>query len=356
MSILTGYLLKYTKIKAVGLCHSVQSCINDVTSHIDMHDKREGATAKIYGINHMAWLLEVKDKDGCDMYPEIKARSLSGNYKLKHNHAFAMADYVRHAMMHFFGYYITESSEHNAEYHPYFIKKNYPELIQKYDIPLNEYIRRCKGNIALWRLNNILIKLGLYASNHRKSHEFGARIITAVVTGQPFKFNGSVLNTGGIIPNLPEEATVEVPIIADKNGLTPVQCEALPAQLAGLNKTHINVYLATISAAIERKLSLVHEAVMLDPHTGTELSIKDIRAMCNEMIDKHVKDGFMPRYENDVADYNSTDKPAWVELAEKGDPRLKFNDGVTDPAMKAALDPVIATELSLDDIKAKYGK
>jgi alpha-galactosidase len=357
MSILTGYLLTHTKVKAVGLCHSVQGCLGNIADVLDMREERKGASYKIYGINHMAWLLEAKDKDGNDLYPEFKKRSLSGKYTLRYPHPFSLYDEIRHEFMHTFGYYVTESSEHSAEYHPYFIKAKYPELIKKYHIPLDEYIRRCIGMVALWRLNNIAIKLGLYGAKHNKTNEFGASIIKAVVTGEPFEFNGSVLNTGGIIPNLPEDACVEVPIIADKNGLTPVQCEPLPTHLAALNKTHINVYLKTIEAAKAKSLSLVHEAVMLDPHTGTEMSIPNIRAMCNEMYRKHKKDGFMPEYQNDWQEGGNPNKPAWIELAEKGDTRLTtLNEGIDNPVWAAALDPITATNLSLDDIKKKFGE
>ena len=142
MAILSGYMQRYSKIRTVGLCHSVQVCTEGLLKGLGMEDKLEGATDYIAGINHMAWLLEVKDKDGNDLYPEIKKRALEKNSKEKHN------DMVRYEYIRTLGYYCTESSEHNSEYNPFFIKSRYPEMIDKFNIPLDEYPRRCIKQIA----------------------------------------------------------------------------------------------------------------------------------------------------------------------------------------------------------------
>lgn len=145
MAMLTGFMLRHTPIKTVGLCHSVQVCSHGLLSMLDMKDKLEGRKELIAGINHMAWLLEIKDKNGVDLYPEIRSRVDSylanpdGNDKVR-------MDYIKH-----FGYYCTESSEHNAEYNMFYIKSKYPELIQRYNIPLDEYPRRCIRLINGWR-------------------------------------------------------------------------------------------------------------------------------------------------------------------------------------------------------------
>lgn len=276
MASLTGAMLRYTNVKTIGLCHSVQVC----TEHLfkDLGMDHEGIEERIAGINHMAWLLEVK-RDGKDLYPEIKRRAKE-KQKTKHH------DMVRYELMDKFGYYITESSEHNAEYHPYFIKSKYPELIEKFNIPLDEYPRRCVSQIAEWEsmreemVNNSQL-------THTRSHEYGSRIIEAIETNVPFKFGGNVLNTGRLISNLPEKAVVEVPCVVDRNGIMPTYIGDLPEQLAALNRTNINTQLLTIEAAITGKREHVYHAAMLDPHTSAELSMDDIIAMCDELIEAH---------------------------------------------------------------------
>lgn len=144
MAMLTGYMQRYTKVKTVGLCHSVQICSETLLKGLDMEDKMAGRTELIAGINHMAWLLKMHDKDGKDLYPEIRKRAAAKNAGEKHD------DMVRYEYIKHLGYYCTESSEHNAEYNPFFIKSRYPELIDRYNIPLDEYPRRCVKQIADW--------------------------------------------------------------------------------------------------------------------------------------------------------------------------------------------------------------
>lgn len=276
MASLTGAMLRYTNVKTIGLCHSVQVC----TEHLfrDLEMDHEGIEERIAGINHMAWLLEVK-RDGKDLYPEIKRRAKE-KQKTKHD------DMVRYELMDKFGYYITESSEHNAEYHPYFIKSKYPELIERFNIPLDEYPRRCVSQLEGWEsmreemVNNSQL-------THSRTHEYGSRIIEAMETNVPFKFGGNVLNTGRLISNLPENAVVEVPCVVDRNGIMPTYIGDLPEQLAALNRTNINTQLLTIEAAVTGKREHVYQAAMLDPHTSAELSMDDIISMCDELIEAH---------------------------------------------------------------------
>ncbi|MCE4050532.1 MULTISPECIES: alpha-glucosidase/alpha-galactosidase [Bacillaceae] len=284
MAALTGAMLRYTNVKTVGLCHSVQVC----TSHLlkSLGIKASNVEEKIAGINHMAWLLEVK-ADGQDLYPEIKRRAREKQLQ-KHS------DMVRFELMERFGFYVTESSEHNAEYHPYFIKKRYPELIDRFQIPLDEYPRRCVQQIENWEK---MRKELVHNSNltHVRSHEYGSRIIEAMETNIPFKFGGNVLNTGGLISNLPEKACVEVPCLVDRNGILPCYIGELPEQLAALNRTNINTQLLTIEAAVTRKKEYIYQAALLDPHTAAELSIDDIVAMCDDLIEAH--GSWLPNYE-----------------------------------------------------------
>ncbi|SMG57485.1 alpha-glucosidase/alpha-galactosidase [Paenibacillus aquistagni] len=283
MAVLTNVMNTYGGIRTVGLCHSVQACIPDLFHNLGMD--ASGVQAKIAGINHMAWLLEAT-KDGVDLYPEIKKRAREKQQEKHH-------DMVRFEMMLKFGYYITESSEHNAEYHPYFIKKTYPELIEHYNIPLDEYPRRCVNQIASWAKmrEELLQEQDL---KHTRSHEYASYIFEAMETNNPFKIGGNVMNTGGLISNLPREACVEVPCLVDRSGVTPTYVGDLPPQCAALNRTNINTQLLTIEAAMTRKKEHIYHAAMLDPHTAAELSLDDIVALCDDLIEAH--GSWLPEY------------------------------------------------------------
>lgn len=279
MGILSGYMQRYTGVKTVGLCHSVQVCSKGLLEKLGMEDKLEGRVETIAGINHMGWLLDIRDKDGNDLYPEIRRRVAEKNATEKHD------DMVRFEYIKHLGYYCTESSEHNAEYNPFFIKAKYPELIDQFNIPLDEYPRRCIKQIAEWEeeKNNIL-KDGKIT--HERSREYASYIMESVVTNNPYKIGGNVINKG-CIENLPADACVEVPCMIDGNGVNPCRVGRLPVQLAAMNMTNINVQLLAIEAAATRKKEYIYQAAMLDPHTAAELSIDDIVKMCDELIDAH---------------------------------------------------------------------
>lgn len=278
MSILTSAMLKHTNIKTVGLCHSVQVCVPELFEHLGIQDKYnlDDFQWKIAGINHMAWLLEIT-KDGKDFYPEIKKRALA----IENPHE----DSVRFELMKYFGYYVTESSEHNAEYHPYFIKRQYPELIDELGIPLNEYLRRCEQQIADWESQSEEI-LNDSELSHEMTREYASSIMNSIVTGEPTSIAGNVLNKG-LITNLPYDTCVEVPCLVDKNGIQPVHVGTLPTQLAGLNQTHITVNELVIEAAITKDREKIYHAAMLDPHAGSELTLPEIKAMVDELIEAH---------------------------------------------------------------------
>lgn len=279
MAMLTGYMQRYTNIKTVGLFHSVQVCSENLLKDLGMEDRLEGRRELIAGINHMGWLLEIYDREGNDLYPEIRRRAAGKNASEKHT------DMVRYEYIRRLGYYCTESSEHNAEYNPLFIKSRYPELIEKYNIPLDEYPRRCINQINGWEeeKNNIL-KDGKIT--HERSKEYASYIMEAMVTNVPYKIGGNVINTG-LIDNLPSDACVEVPCMVDAMGVNPCHVGRLPVQCAAMNMTNINVQLMTIQAAVTKKREDIYRAAMLDPHTAAELSIDDIVAMCDELIGAH---------------------------------------------------------------------
>lgn len=283
MAILSGFMQRYTNVKTVGLCHSVQVCARDLLKGLGMEDVQIGSEL-IAGINHMGWLLEIRDENGDDLYPEIKRRAKQKNASEKHG------DMVRYDYIDKLGYYCTESSEHNAEYNYFYIKSRYPELIDKFNIPLDEYPRRCVNQIKNWeKQKEELLNGG--DIEHTRSHEYASRIMEAMVTNTPYKIGGNVLNTG-LIDNLPADACVEVPCLVDGAGIHPTHVGRLPVQLAAMNMLNINCQLLTIEAAVTGKKEHVYQAAMLDPHTGAELSIDDIISMCDELIEAHTKAGY----------------------------------------------------------------
>ena len=289
MAMLSGYMQRYTPINTVGLCHSVQACSYWLLKNLGMEDKLEGRKELIAGINHMGWLLEIRDKNGVDLYPAIKAKInelfADPNYK--------SGDMVRYDYVRNFGYYCTESSEHNAEYNPFYIKRNYPELIEKFNIPLDEYPRRCVNLIKKWQTQYEELT-GENAPEHTLSGEYAAHIIAAIVENKPYKIGGNVLNKGHLISNLPEEACVEVPCLLDGQGIHPCYVGALPVQCAAMNMTNINVQLLTIEAAVTKKREHIYQAAMLDPHTGSELDIDTIKKMVDDLIEAH--GNYLPKY------------------------------------------------------------
>ena len=287
MAMLTGYMQRYTGVKTIGLCHSVQVCTETLLKNVGMEDKLEGRKELIAGINHMAWLLEIKDKNGVDLYPAIKAKVdeyISNPENL---------DKVRMEYIKNFGYYCTESSEHNAEYNPFYIKSKYPELIEKYNIPLDEYPRRCIKQIDEWKKEYAeLLENGV--KEHTRSHEYSSWIMQSMVENIPYQIGGNVINKNHLITNLPAEACVEVPCLVNGNGITPCYVGALPVQCAAMNMTNINVQLLTIEAARTGKKEHIYQAAMLDPHTAAELDIDTIRKMVDELIEAH--GDYMPKF------------------------------------------------------------
>jgi alpha-galactosidase len=283
MAILTGAMIRYGHPKTVGLCHSVQVCVPVLLNSLNMD--ADNIQAKIAGINHMAWLLEIT-REGEDLYPEIKRRAKE-KQKTKHH------DMVRFEMMNHFGYYVTESSEHSAEYYPYFIKEKYPELINAFNIPLDEYLRRCEEKIAGWnKMKEELV--GNLQISHTRTDEYASYIIEAMENNHPIKIAGNVLNKEGLISNLPQKACVEVPCLVDRSSIAPCYVGELPEQLAALNRTNINTQLMTIEAAMSHKKEHIYQAALLDPHTSSELSIDNIISLCNELIEAH--GSYLPNY------------------------------------------------------------
>ena len=295
MAMLTGAMLRGSGVKTVGLCHSVQVCAKSLLTTLGLEcgeEREKNLRTYIAGINHMAWLLSIQE-NGKDLYPELKKLA---DKKIKEWRKAAPADksgnMIRIEMMRKFGYYVTESSEHNAEYQPYWIKSAYPELITEWNIPLDEYPRRCVKQIEGWKKQYAELSNDPHLS-HTLSREYGSGIMNAIVTDTPYQIGGNVLNNG-LIDNLPKEAVVEVPCLVDGSGVQGTHVGALPVQCAALNMTNINVQLLTIEAALTQKKEHIYQAAMLDPHTSAELPIDTIVKLCDDLIKAH--GDMLPKY------------------------------------------------------------
>lgn len=293
MAMITGAVLHGTNVQVVGLCHSVQGCARGLLKQLGMGEDWPNLKWTIAGINHMAWLLEIHDGK-TDLYPEIRKRAAAqvAADRAKDNVEDKGGNMIRLDLIRHFGHYVTESSEHNAEYMPYWIKSNRPELIDEYKIPLDEYPRRCIAQIEGWE------KLGKEMLedkdiSHKRTHEFGSYIMEAIVTDKPTRVHGNILNRG-FIPNLPDKAVVEVPCLVDRNGVQGCYVGELPEQLAGLNRTNINVQLMTIEAALTGRKDAIYQAAYLDPHTAAELTLDEIRDLCDDLIEAH--GDYLPAY------------------------------------------------------------
>ncbi len=287
MAQLAGYLGRYGGVKSVGLCHSVQGCSRGLLRELDI-PFTDPIYEKIAGINHMGWLLEIRDNDGTDLYPEIRRRAAA----MLENPKPDFKDLVRLEYIRRLGYYCTESSEHNAEYNAFFIKKDHPELIDRYRIPLDEYPRRCVEQIARWKNDREKYVQGNVT--HERTKEYASYIMESIVTDQAYKIGGNVINKGHLIENYPENACVEVPCLVNRAGIQPCYVGELPLQLAAMNMNMINVHLLTIEAAVTKKKEYIYQAAMLDPLCASQLTIDEIISLCDDLIEAHT--GWLPEY------------------------------------------------------------
>lgn len=272
MAILSLAAFKSSGIKYVGLCHSVQQTSEKLAEYISVPYSEINYV--VAGINHMAWFLKLEHK-GKDLYPQLfdclDKPEIYGDNK------------VRFEIMRHFGYFVTESSEHMAEYVPYFIKRE--ELIGKLDIPIDEYVRRSVRNIGRFEDTKATLESGKDLET-KLSHEYAAYIIHSLETGYERSFNGNVINNG-LIENLPADSCVEVPCLVNKNGFQPVAVGKLPTQLAALNQTNISVQQLAVEGALKGKKEYIYNAVMMDPHTSSVLTLDEIRNMTDELFEAH---------------------------------------------------------------------
>ena len=269
-----------SKIKTVGLCHSVQGTAEALAG--DLGIPIEEINYVCAGINHVAFYLRF-ERDGQDLYPKLREVAEAGTFGRRYRN---LADKVRYEIFKRTGYFVTESSEPFSEYVPWFIKRDRPDLIEQYEIPIEEYITRCELQIAEWESLRARFERGDLEMTHQRSHEYGSGIIHSLETGQPRVVYGNVANHG-LIDNLPDGCTVEVPCLVDKSGLQPTRIGALPPQLAAIMQTNVNVQALVVEAALTGKREHIYHAAMLDPHTAAELSLDQIWAMVDDLIEAH---------------------------------------------------------------------
>mgnify|MGYP001213720980 CR=1 FL=1 len=290
----------YPEINCIGLCHSVQGTAEMLAK--DLNENIKDIDYLCAGINHMAFYQKFQKKNtGEDLYPKLKSLAnkiindevISSRTKQKEFYTNKnLHEKVRYEILRCFGYFVTESSEHFAEYVPWFIKKNREDLIDKYKIPIEEYIDRCELYENIWE--KLDKDIGpIIDQPIKRSNEYASYIIDAVTNNNYTTIYGNIMNKK-IIDNLPTNCCVEVPCFIDTNGCHPQKIGFLPEHLAGLMRTNINVQLLTAEAAVTKKREHIYHAAMLDPLTAANLSIDEIYQMTDEMIEAHGH--FLPAY------------------------------------------------------------
>ncbi len=266
-----------SKIRTVGLCHSVQGTAAELAGLLSLPAKEIDYICA--GINHMAFYLKFEHQ-GENLYPKLHQIVAEGRVP-KHNR-------VRFDLFERLGYFITESSEHLSEYVPWYIKRDRPDLIETFNIPLDEYIRRCEGQIAEWSQLREQLSDPAHPLEFERSAEYGSSIIRSAETGEPCVIYGNVPNAG-LIENLPTGCCVEVPCLVDRNGIQPTRIGRLPSQLAALMQTNINVQQLTVEGVLTGNRERICQAAMLDPHTGAELDLDQIWSLVDDLLQAHAE-------------------------------------------------------------------
>lgn len=287
MAMNTWAINRATSINTIGLCHSVPHTAAELA--YDLKVPAEELNYLVAGINHLAFYLKfehITPEGRVDLYPRLLELARSGRIP--------SANLVRYDMLQRLGYFVTESSEHFSEYVPWFIKRDRPDLIESFNIPLDEYITRCERQIANWEVMRAAFEAEDTPLAVEQSVEYGSLIIHSLETGQPRTIYGNVTNTG-LIENLPDGCCVELPCLVDSNGIQPTHIGTLPPHLAALMQTNINVQALTVEAALTGRREHIYHAAMLDPHTAAELSLDQIWAMVDELLAAH--EAWLPVYQ-----------------------------------------------------------
>ncbi|MEO0633963.1 MAG: alpha-glucosidase/alpha-galactosidase [Pseudomonadota bacterium] len=270
----------FPHIKQVGLCHSVQNTVEEL-SH-DLGIDKDTVRYRVAGVNHVAFFLRLEDHEG-DLYPRLRQGYATGALPKAPLLMPRCPNKVRYEVMDHLGYFCTESSEHLAEYVPWFIKDGRDDLIDQFAIPLDEYPKRCEEQQADWAAQAKTLDQGIAVT---RSHEFAADLMNAVVTDEPYVAYGNLPNTGQI-PQLPLGAAVETPCLVDSNGIHPTTVTDIPPQLTALMRTQVNVQELTVRALIDQNPEHIYHAAMMDPHTAAELDLRQIRSLVTDLLTAH---------------------------------------------------------------------
>ena len=273
---------RYPHVNQVGLCHSVQNTVEEIAYDLDL--SKSDIRYKVAGINHVAFFLRL-EHEGQDLYPALRRGYADGRLPKSPLLMPRCPNKVRYEVMDHIGYFCTESSEHLAEYVPWFIKDGREDLIETFSIPLDEYPARCIEQIAGWREQAAALKSAETLPVER-SHEFAADLMNAIVTDTPTTVYGNLPNRGQI-PQLPAGAAVETPCLTDANGLQPSVVTDIPPQLVALMRTQINVQELTVRALLEENREHLYHAAMMDPHTAAELDLRQIRSLIDDLLAAH---------------------------------------------------------------------
>ena len=278
---------KFPEIRQVGLCHSVQGTAQELARDLDI--PLSEIRYRAAGINHMAFYLnfEHRQPNGGyrNLYPDLLRGYEEGRFpkpKEKRPHC---ENKVRYEMLKRLGYFVTESSEHFAEYVPWFIKEGREDLLESFGIPLDEYPRRCVEQIERWKTQAEAFRAA-EKIEVQATHEYASAIINSTWTGAPSVIYGNVRNNG-CITSLPDNCAAEVPCLVDENGIQPTYIGALPPQLTALIRTNVNVQELVVAALTTENREHIYHAAMMDPHTAAELDLGQIWALVDQLIVAH---------------------------------------------------------------------
>lgn len=278
---------RFPDIRQVGLCHSVQGTAAELAHDLDIPVER--IRYQCAGINHMAFYLRFEERmdDGSyrDLYPELRRGYAEGRFPKPSASNPRCPNKVRYEMLSRLGLFVTESSEHFAEYVPWFIKRDRPDLVERFGIPLDEYPKRCEEQIALWAAQAKEFRES-ESIEVTESHEYASEIMNSVWTGTPSVVYGNVRN-GDLINSLPADCAVEVPCLVDRNGVQPTRVGTLPPQITALIRTNVNVQELTVAALVEESRERVYHAAMMDPHTAAELDLDQIWSLVDDLLQAH---------------------------------------------------------------------
>lgn len=273
---------RYPHVRQVGLCHSVQNTVQELAHDLDL--PMAEMSYRVAGVNHVAFFLDL-DHNGRSLYPHLRAGYHDGSLPKPPLLMPRCWNKVRYEVMEHLGYFCTESSEHLAEYVPWFIKSGREDLIRNLKIPLDEYPQRCLEQQADWASQARALDQSA-SIDVAKSHEFAAEIMNAMIADQPYVMYGNLPNRGQA-PQLPGGAAVEVPCLVDRNGVQPTVIDDIPPQLVALMRTQINVQQLVVRALMDENVEHIYHAAMMDPHTAAELDLRQIRAMVSDLLRAH---------------------------------------------------------------------